>query len=76
MVDSFPDIPLGKICEDGTFRDDHAEHSVDVFNPGFLVAAHGIAIVDACPLEIIYPGLKGYRIPKLTASVCFMPNSG
>lgn len=56
MVDTFSDIPLGEPCENCPFGQDHAQHCVDVFNTGLLVAAHGVAVIaagSAVPFPVI-----------------------
>ena len=44
----FSAVP-GEPFENCPFGQDHAKHCVDVFNTGFLVAAHGVAVIDAGP---------------------------
>ena len=41
MIYSFSDIPLCQWLKNGSLREYHAKHGVDVLNAAVLVAAHG-----------------------------------
>lgn len=64
MVDTLSDIPLRQVRKYGAFRNNHPKHGVYVFNPSFLIAAHGIAEKDAGSAQTIRTGLEVIRFPE------------
>ena len=69
VVNTFTHIPLGDMCEHGTFGDDHAEHGMHIFNPGLLVAAHGITIKNAGSCQFLRAVLQGIRLAEFNTPV-------
>ena len=70
MVHDQVHIPLGEKFKAGSFWKDHPKHCVCLFNPTFLTAAHGIAVINTGPLDPIYTGLQRVRVTEFRAAVC------
>ena len=70
MIYSFSDIPLCQWLKNGSLREYHAKHGVDVLNAAFLVAAHGGTIINAGPLHTIRSRLQAVRSPEFSTPVC------
>lgn len=69
MVNCSADIPLCVSFQNGSAGDDHTQHSMDIFNAGFLVAPHRITIKEACsgiPAAVFF---QMVRLPEFPASV-------
>lgn len=69
MVNTFAHIPLGDMCEHSTLWNDHAEHGMHIFNSGFLVAAHGVAIKNAGSCQFPRTALQRLRFTEFNAPV-------
>ena len=69
MVGRFPHVPLRQVREYRAFGDDHPEHRVDVFYPAFLVAPHGVTVVDRRPSVPVPVSFKRIGVAELAASV-------
>ena len=70
MIHSFSDIPLCQWFKTGTFWENHAKHGVDVLDAAFLVAAHGVTIINTGSLHAIRSCFQTVRSPEFSASVC------
>ena len=62
-------IPLGKEFKTGAFRQYHAEHGMGIFDTALLAAAHGVTVIDVCPLYAVYTCLQSDRVTELRAPV-------
>ena len=52
-----------------SFRQDHAEHGVCLFNAAFLSASHGITVINVGSLDTGNTGFERIRITEFSASV-------
>lgn len=69
MVNGSPDIPLCVSFQNGSIGDNHAQNGMDIFNAGFLIASHRVAIKEACswiPLSVVS---QMVRLPEFLAFV-------
>ena len=70
MIHNFSDIPLCQWFKNGTFWENHAKHGVDVLDAAFLVAAHGVTIINTSSLHAIRRRFQAVRSPEFSAAVC------
>ncbi len=69
MVNNQVYIPLCKKSKTASLWKNHAEHGVHIFHAAFLTAAHGIAIIDICPLDTIDSVFQCRRISEFRTVV-------
>lgn len=58
MIYDHVHIPLGKELKTGSFRKDHPEHGMSLFQTAFLAALHRVTIVNAGTLHTVHAGFQ------------------